>query len=497
MAADSQHDEDHSGDAEVTATSGSADLTPSPVLNLGLDTLWQQPWFHERLIEALRNESVRDDVVAIWREWLPAIHAATWDDFRSAALTRLSELPEGTRAAFEQSLSDVGNVRTFNDHIYSTVDPFEVRTFTWPNNPKLLATDWNLYADVFEADFMVEPCRFITPETPIVSAGSCFAANISRQLQGWGYNYLVEMGNKPSREPGPDGKIEWEKFETDPAKCGPIYNSATMRQMVERAFGEWKPEKLVLGTDPFIDPFRGTPNYKDEAGFHKDYEDHSAALNRAMSKAEVFILTLGMTEAWYFAHNGSFTYASPRATDRTLLRCVNLTVEQNVAELERLLEVYVRHNPKIKIILTVSPVPINKTFRRDQHVVVANALSKSTLRVASEIFASRHPDNVYYFPAYELVTVGTKEPWEIDQRHVSNTAVERVMRQFQRQFMIDQSPKEFFHAAPIETFIPTRRNYPLYVARKIGRPIKRALGIRGRVADHVAGKIRGLMRGGS
>jgi hypothetical protein len=83
-------------------------------------------------------------------------------------------------------------------------------------------------------------------------------------------------------------------------------------------------------------------------------------------------------------------------------------------------------------------VPLHATFRAaDTHVITANCHSKSTLRVAAEAFAARHP-GVYYFPSYETVLHCTRNPWQADQRHVSAEAVDNVMSLFRRMFVADR-----------------------------------------------------------
>lgn len=448
--------------------------TGQPVFDLSAPDIWREAWFQQKLLAALRRDGLGDAEVAAARDLIREDRPADFEAFRTLARARLARLDAQAAAALQRVVAHLETVVAFNRSIYYPQSPEEIKTRFWPNNAKLMATNWHSYADIFDTDFFLKPHRFITPSTAIGSAGSCFAAAISRQLQFWGYNYVLEMGRKP------DDMNDPEAYEADPARCGTIYSAPVMRQMVERAFGEWVPEKVVLRSAPkFIDPFRGMPHYEDWDGYHREYDEHNAALRRALTKCDVFIITLGMTEAWYFADSGLFTNTTPRGKEHTLFRCKNLTVEENVAELERLYEVYKRHKPDIKFVVTVSPVPINATFNADRHVVVANSLSKSTLRVAAERFCNAHPDDTYYFPSYEIVLYGTEEPWEIDRRHVSPKAVGRVMQQFQRTFMTDQAPLPIIADHRVEDLYPQKRDYKLYWARRLVRPLKRRLGIEG------------------
>jgi hypothetical protein len=56
------------------------------------------------------------------------------------------------------------------------------------------------------------------------------------------------------------------------------------------------------------------------------------------------------------------------------------------------------------LLVTVSPVHLWATFRKDADVISASCNSKSTLRAVADEFAARH-DNVFYFPAFEMATI--------------------------------------------------------------------------------------------
>ena len=188
--------------------------------------------------------------------------------------------------------------------------------------------------------FFRERYPILTKSTPIGSAGSCFALRIAHQLQHWGYNYIIEEDDLP---PGfPIENITDTGYRMAPARIGTLFNVPSMRQMVERAFGLWEPERVVTKVNSrFIDPFRSVKAlYTDYQGFVDDYHSHTAALRRALLACEVFILTLGLTETWQFAHSGAYTSIAPFQIDPVLLRHRKLSVDENVLELERLFEIY-------------------------------------------------------------------------------------------------------------------------------------------------------------
>jgi hypothetical protein len=327
-----------------------------------------------------------------------------------------------------------------NETVYARPTPEATRVGKWPNAPWIRESHPDHYFDIFTDDFYAETRRFITSQTPIGSIGSCFATRIAHQLQLWGYNYVIEEDDLPSTVPL--SRLASTTFRMAPARCGTLFDTPGMRQVVERAFGLWEPPHVIARTKDgrVVDPFRTiVQDFRTVEEYEADRASHTAALQRALLKCDVMILTLGLTEAWEYVPTGDFVSLPQLALAPNLFRRRRLSVAENLAELERLFSVYRAHKPTIRFIVSVSPVPLNKSFSRD-HIVVANAYSKATLRVVAEEFVGRHPEVAFYFPAYEAVIHGTREPWEEDKRHVSAAAVARVMTLFQKVFLVDQKP---------------------------------------------------------
>jgi len=87
-------------------------------------------------------------------------------------------------------------------------------------------------------------------------------------------------------------------------------------------------------------------------------------------------------------------------------------------------------NPKAKMLLTVSPVPLNATAS-DDHVLVASTRSKSVLRSVAGDIAEDESD-VFYFPSYEVISShpGRGMFFEPDLRNVNDAGVKLVMKHF-------------------------------------------------------------------
>ena len=275
---------------------------------------------------------------------------------------------------------------------------------------------------------------FIDRSTPIGSAGSCFAVEIAHRLQSNGFNYVI---TEPHLNPG-------SNFSNSCARWGIIFNTPSFRQLVERAFGVNDLPNIVWSRKngnsvELLDPFREDISFQSIEEYERDLSNHVSAAREALLKAKVFVLTLGVNEVWKLKSDGSVFSRAPWRIASSLVERKVMSVEDNVNELEAMLKTWRKFNPDIKLVISVSPVPLHATFRGEEHhVISANALSKSTLRVAAEEFVKRN-DGVYYFPSYETVMYCTENAWAADERHVSREAVGNVMKLFDHMFLAEQA----------------------------------------------------------
>jgi hypothetical protein len=319
-----------------------------------------------------------------------------------------------------------------NRRAYATGDRINPNAVFWPD-PTNAREARSLYSELPFA----RPTPLIDRSTKIVSAGSCFAIELAHSLQRDGYSYVVKEGDQD--EAGSYEFLDAGELPSSSAAWGIIFNTPSFRQLVEKAFAVRKLPKIVwtqeiAGRLRFLDPFRENIAFESLDAFEANYDAHIAAARAAFLEMDVFVVTLGLNEVWYFKADGAVFSRSPWRTAPSLVGHKVLSVEENVADLVRMTEILRVYNPGVRIICTLSPVALHATFRGDeQHIVAANAHSKAVLRVAAEEYAKRCR-NVFYFPAYEVVTSSTEHPWAPDQRHVSPQAVKNVMALFHRTF---------------------------------------------------------------
>ena len=81
-----------------------------------------------------------------------------------------------------------------------------------------------------------------------------------------------------------------------------------MRQIFEYTFGHWAPGLRwwqAPASGRIQDPYRRTITYDSLAAAEADFARHREHSRRALRRAEVLILTLGLTEVWQDRADGS------------------------------------------------------------------------------------------------------------------------------------------------------------------------------------------------
>jgi len=262
----------------------------------------------------------------------------------------------------------------------------------------------------------------VTKETAVASIGSCFARELKEWLVENQYNYLqAETG---------------ESTQSGSARYGEVYNTACLLQIFRAAYGEFNPEERWWPyKGRLFDPYRKGVTWKDEQEAETELRAHAQAVARIVTEADVLVCTAGLSEVWRNRDDGSTFFQVPpkEIFDPERHEFVLTTVEENTQNLEQLYALLQKHNPKLRLIVTLSPVPLRATFQKEMTCVQADTISKSILRVAIANLCRNHPE-IVYFPAYELITRLTRRPFKKDNRHVERRAVGRIMKTFVENF---------------------------------------------------------------
>lgn len=277
----------------------------------------------------------------------------------------------------------------------------------------------------------VAPAFRIEPSQKVFCIGSCFARNIEEHLLYRGIEVLSKRIRCPKEEwpYRPNGIVN--KFTThsmfqelhwlvDPPSLDP-------EVLLTRSGSGWVDLQLVYGAPPVT----LESAIKRRAYLMRDYFPR-------IEQADVVIVTLGLNEVWRDVSNGIWLNTAPsvfnvrRQPERYALHLTDAL--ENHQALESFHEILKRINSGARMIVTVSPVPMNATFS-GQDVLVANMRSKCTLRAAAETFCQNHED-VAYFPSFEMITLADRPlVYEEDKIHVRDGIVGHVTSEFIRTFV--------------------------------------------------------------
>jgi hypothetical protein len=293
-------------------------------------------------------------------------------------------------------------------------------------------------------DPVIDPKFKIERQTAVGTAGSCFAQHIARKIRDIGFNYFVPE----SGDDLPETERSTRQFGVFSGRYGNLYTVAQLLQLFEEVFeGRARHETAWQRPDGrFVDPYR--PQVEPE-GFASAAEvtaarvSHLAATRRVFAESELFIFTLGLTEAWRSRLDQSVFPLAPGVVadsfDPERHEFHNFTVDEVTRDLLSFLSKLKAINPKVKTLLTVSPVPLIATYEK-RHVLTSTVYSKSVLRVAAQAGADRF-DWVDYFPSYEVITSSSTGGmyFENDYREVSPQGVAHAMRAFVRNYVNDDA----------------------------------------------------------
>lgn len=292
----------------------------------------------------------------------------------------------------------------------------------------------------FRVDPVTDPRFRISQNARVGTAGSCFAQHISRSISAAGFNYFVtEKGDMLAEQ-----ERATNNYGTFSARYGNVYTTLQLLQLFDEAFGMRTPieSAWVRPDGRFVDPYRQQiqpDGFASEEAVLADRGEHLKAVRRLFEDTDIFVFTLGLTEAWRCKQDGSVFSAAPGvvggAWDPLRYEFINLDLEQTYQALENFLDKFHAINPTAKVLLTVSPVPLIATYE-PRSVLVSTVYSKSVLRVAAEK-AFKMFDWVDYFPSFEIITASSSGGlyYEADYREVNMRGVSHVMRSFMRHYI--------------------------------------------------------------
>lgn len=263
--------------------------------------------------------------------------------------------------------------------------------------------------------------------------GSCFVTHIANSLNERGYEVLTNR-LRIGTEHFPDPQYQYEndialiKF-TPHSMLNEIQVNVGGRDLPDHGLINlqngtyWNPQLHKILPAP-LDVCR-------------DIQERVRHTVSSIIEADVVFITLGLTETWFDTKLNIALNENPmvirelrRAASDGRFAFRNVGYPETIDCLETLLGLVREKSIKdVKFVLTVSPIPLVRTFT-ERDIITANTFSKSVLRTAAQTLADKY-DWVDYFPSYEMVVNTPREfAWRHNQRHIQDGMVDHVMQTF-------------------------------------------------------------------
>ena len=304
---------------------------------------------------------------------------------------------------------------------------------------------------MFRTELTIAPAARPLPRTArLLTLGSCFAESIGQRLTD---NKVTTLVNP----------------------FGTTYQPLALARLLRAAAGDavdW-PQHIVEARGRWQ-----TYDLPGRFGAHSPVEllqDIEEAVYHAgtfLRQADVVLLTLGTAWAYRLRETGELVNNCHKMPAELFEREL-LTADDIINALAETHAYLRRLNPKLRVVLTVSPV------RHLRDTLPLNAVSKAVLRVACHYLSELLPD-VTYFPAYELLTDDLRDYrfYGADMLHPSAVAEDYIWDKFaQTYFDADFAAfrrewgglRQALAHRPLHEAAPEHRHFLTQTAERLGR----------------------------
>ena len=280
----------------------------------------------------------------------------------------------------------------------------------------------------------------ITSHDAISTLGSCFAQHLARHIKDSGLRYMVTEPLLETEEQTEQASMMATQFS---ARYGNIYTPCQALQLLDRANGWETADDVWERNGRYFDAFR--PHVR--AGGFATIDElrdariaHLQAVKRVFTESDVVVFTLGLTEAWMSTMDGAVYPTAPGviagSQDNSQHVFRNFSYPEVLSDLLNWCQRVREMNSNVRILLTVSPVPLNATYM-PRNVWTSTTYSKAVLRAVAGDVATEL-SYVDYFPSYEIITSPQVHGryFEDDLREVTSVGVKHVMRVFDRHYVL-------------------------------------------------------------
>ncbi len=233
--------------------------------------------------------------------------------------------------------------------------------------------------------------------------GSCFATHIGRLLND-------------------------AKFRCDVNPYGVLYNPASISTSLREIIAGKtysKDDLFFYGECWHSAMHHGDFSSSDSEEILSRINDRLNEAHRKITSLHYLLITFGTAWVYEQKENGKIAGNCHKQPENLFTRR-KLSVEEIVQDYTALINELKQINPSLQILFTVSPI---RHVRDGMH---QNQLSKSTLLLAIDALQEKFPENISYFPAYEIVLDELRDYrfYAEDMVHPSELAVKYVWEKF-------------------------------------------------------------------
>jgi hypothetical protein len=273
----------------------------------------------------------------------------------------------------------------------------------------------------------------ITHSTQIMLLGSCFSEHIGRQL--FLHKFRVEMN-----------------------PFGILYNPLSISQAIRRLLSgtPFSEDELIPHNGLYHSLMHhGKFSASTKEGCLKKISDRFVPAVHAFRYTTLFLITFGTAYAYRWKESGEIV-GNCHQIPADKFCPVRLSVEEIVAEWEEVIGLIKSRLPQSVVLFTVSPI---RHWKDGAH---ENQLSKSILHLAIDALQQRFPDDVRYFPAYEVMMDELRDYrfYEEDMMHPSSFAVEYIWERFSETFFSEETRRVNEEWSQIRKGLSHRPLYP-------------------------------------
>lgn len=253
----------------------------------------------------------------------------------------------------------------------------------------------------WRTEIAIEKSRWqLTPESRVLLVGSCFTDSIGAKMQQYGLNAVCNP-------------------------TGVLYNPLSIVQSLN---GDMNVEIVEYDGLYHSMSHHGSFSGTDSEQVLRRCLQSQAELHKALAEADMVFVTFGTAYVYY--RNGQVVANCHKLPEREFTR-ERLSVEQIVAAWRPL----IRTMPDKHWVFTVSPI------RHQRDGMHQNQLSKAVLLMAIEQLQHELPEQVNYFPAYEIVLDELRDYrfYAEDLVHPSTAAVEYIWERLCETFVTPET----------------------------------------------------------